>query len=67
MYAKFEELLNKTGKTAAQVSNATGIATSTLSAWKKGDYVPKVGKLQKIATYFDVPLGYFLANADKTD
>ncbi len=46
MYEKFAELLAKTDKTMYQVAKDTGIATSTLSEWKKGTYKPKVdGKL----------------------
>lgn len=47
MYEKFQELLDKYGKTAAQVSKETGVASSTLSEWKKGKYTPKLDKLQK--------------------
>lgn len=59
-YKKFEELCNKKNITAYRVSNATGVATSTLSMWKQGKYVPKINKIQKIAEYFDVPISYFL-------
>lgn len=60
MYRKFEELLEKSGKTAYQVSKDTGIATSTLTAWKNGEYKPKVEKLMLIASYFNVPVDHFL-------
>lgn len=59
MYEKFQELLDKYGQTAAQVSKETGVATSTLSEWKKGKYTPKLDKLQKIAEFFNVPIDYF--------
>lgn len=57
MYEKFQELLDKYGKTAAQVSKETGVASSTLSEWKKGKYTPKsvaiksMDKFKWIATY----------------
>lgn len=60
MYEKFEKLLKKNGITPYKVSKDTGIATSTLSSWKTGEYVPKVDKLQILADYFGVPLEYFL-------
>lgn len=60
MYRKFEKLLTERNFTAAKVSRDTGIATSTLSEWKKGKYKPKVDKLLTLAKYFDVPLEYFL-------
>ena len=59
MYSKFEELLQTRNVTAYQVSKATGVATATLSEWKKGSYTPKLDKLLKIANYFDVPVNYF--------
>lgn len=60
MYEKFEKLLAERNITAYQVSKDTGIATATLTEWKKGTYKPKVEKLVLIAQYFDVPLEYFL-------
>ncbi len=60
MYEKFQELLDKTNKTAYQVSKETGVPTSTLSNWKCGRYVPKVDKLKIIADYFGVSIEYFL-------
>ena len=60
MYAIFESLLEKHGITAYKVAKATGITTSTLTSWKQGKYVPKPDKLQKIADYFGVSLGYLM-------
>lgn len=63
MYEKFEQLLLERNVTAYQVAQATGIATATLTEWKKGTYRPKVDKLMLIAKYFDVPLETFLEDA----
>lgn len=59
LYSKFERLLNERGVKAAEVSRQTGVSTQALSAWKKGNYTPKADKIQKIADYFEVPVGYF--------
>lgn len=56
MYEKFESLLKEKDVTAYQVAKATGIATSTLSEWKAGNYTPKVDKIKKIAEYFGVSI-----------
>lgn len=64
MYKKFQGLLNESGKTAYQVSKDTGISTSTLSNWKKGNYKPKVDKLKILAVYFEVTLDYFLSEEE---
>ena len=60
VYEKLQILLDKTDKTAYQVSKETGVSTATLSNWKNGNYVPKADKLKKIADYFGVNVDYFL-------
>lgn len=60
MYEIFEKLLEEHQKTAYQVSKDTGIATATLTEWKKGTYTPKIDKLKIIADYFDVPVTIFI-------
>lgn len=60
MYSIFEKLLSEFGVTAYRVSKATGITTSTLTAWKQGEYTPKADKLQKIAEFFAVSIDYLL-------
>ena len=52
-------LLKRDGVKPAQVSKATGIASSTLSCWKKGEYTPKMDKLQKIAEFFGESISVF--------
>ena len=59
MYEKLQQLLDKTNKTAYQVSKDTGISTATLSSWKN-EYRPKVEKLKILADYFGVSIEYFL-------
>jgi len=60
LYEKFAELLEKTNKTAYQVSKDTGIAQSVLSDWKNGRSKPKVEKLKILSDYFGVSIEYFL-------
>lgn len=60
MYEKFAELLCQKGITPYRVFKETGVSQTTLSDWKKGKSVPKIDKLQKIADYLEVPVGYFL-------
>lgn len=62
MYEKFQKLLEERNVTAYEVAKQTGVAQSTLSAWKSGEYTPKVDKLISIADYFGVPLSYFLGD-----
>ena len=57
-YEIFAELLKKKGIKTSDVAAATGISNMTFSDWKKGKSTPKVDKLQKIADFFGVTLGY---------
>ena len=59
LYKKFQALLDKTNKTAYQVSKETGISQPTLSDWKNGRSKPKFDKLLLLAKYFGVPVEYF--------
>ena len=63
-YDVFKDLCKKKGVTPAEVSRATGVATSTLTEWKKGRYVPKADKLAKIADYFGVSVEYLMTGAE---
>ena len=65
MYEKFAMLLEKTHKTASQVSRDTGIAENIFSYWKSGRSKPKVDKLMILAEYFEVPVTYFLDGMEK--
>ena len=64
MYEKFERLLKDRGVKTSDVAEATGISKPTFTAWKNGKYTPKSDKIQKIADYFGVPVGYFYEDAD---
>lgn len=60
MYKKFTDLLEKSNKTAYRVSIDTGISQTVFSNWKAGRHCPGLTSLQKLATYFHVPIEYFL-------
>lgn len=60
MYEVYEKLKTERGVTDYQVAKATGTAAATLSAWKQGQYTPKIDKIKRIADYFNVPVDVFL-------
>ena len=60
MYEIFEQLLQKFGVTAYQVSKATGISQSTLSSWKTRRNLLSGEKAKKIADYFGVTVDYLM-------
>jgi transcriptional regulator with XRE-family HTH domain len=67
MYEIFNQLLEKSGVKAIDVSRATGIPSSTFTDWKKGRSVPKQEKLLKIADYFNVSIDYLMNGEEKNN
>lgn len=59
-YEKYAKVRDERGLTDYAVAKATGVAAASLSAWKRGVYVPKLDKIRKIADYFGVPVTVFL-------
>lgn len=66
MYEVFEQLLQKFGVTAYQVSKATGIAQSTFSSWKARGNLLSGDKAKKIADYFGVTVDYLMTGKEYT-
>lgn len=62
MYEIFRQLLQERGVSTYRVAVATGIPQSTFIAWKNGTSTPKADKMQKIADFFHVPVGYLYGN-----
>lgn len=60
MYEIFKRLCEEKSVTPYKVGKETGIARSTLSDWKNGKSIPKQGKLQKIADFFEVSVDYLM-------
>lgn len=67
MYEIFERLLTLHKISAYKVGKATGIPTSTFTAWKKGISAPKQDKLDKIADYFGVTIDYLMGKEGGED
>lgn len=59
-YQQFKKLLEESNKIPQDVVNDLGFSAVLFSDWKSGKSAPEVGKLVKIAEYFDVPINYFL-------
>ncbi len=65
MYEIFSELCKIKNVTSYKVAKDTGIAASTLSAWKTGKYVPKQKTLIVISNYFNVSINYLMTGKDE--
>lgn len=61
MYQKLSELLDKTNKTAYQVSKETDISQTAFSNWKSERSSPSLDSLRKLSDYFNVPIEYFIS------
>ena len=67
MYEIYCKLRDEKNLTDSDVAKATGITKSTFSDWKSGRSKPKNDKLQKIADYFGVTIGYLTTGKDDTE
>ena len=65
MYKFYESVLKEKGLKNSDVVKATGISHSTLTDWKKGRYVPKADKLQKLADFLGVSVEYLMTGEQK--
>lgn len=55
---KLFDTLDERKITGAQITKATGIPSSTLTSWKKGDRNPKREAVESIADYLNVTADY---------
>lgn len=59
LYEKYAQLKKMKGVSDYKVAKETGITRSTFTDWKNGVSIPKAPKIQKIAIFFNVSIGYF--------
>lgn len=65
MYEVYASLRDARNLTDYQVAKETGIPRSTFSEWKKGSYVPKAEKIQKLADFFGVTFDYLMTGKNE--
>lgn len=64
MYEIFMQLCQKHGETPNAIGRKLGIASSTLTDWKKGRSAPKIDKMLAIADYFGVSVEYLMTGKE---
>ena len=64
-YARFAKELKKREITPYKVYKDTGIATATLSDWKKGISIPKKDKIDAISSYLGIDSDYIIYGKEK--
>ena len=55
----FYRLCQERGTTVNRVAKEVGVQSATVSAWKLGQYNPKIDKVSKIADYFGIEVSEF--------
>lgn len=69
MYYNLHQLMETKGINAKQLAEEVGLASSTITEWKKGRARPSWRTIQKLSAFFGVPALYFingLANSINT-
>lgn len=61
-YEKYQKIREEKKLKDRDVAVATGIDPATFSHWKKGLYIPKSDKLNKIAQFLDVDVNDILCD-----
>lgn len=64
-YSRFFNELQKKNITPYKVSKETGIATATLSDWKKGISMPKKDKIDAISNYLGTNSDYIIYGSER--
>lgn len=62
-YQRYRLLADEKNMSDYRVAKEAGIAQETLSSWKRGKYVPKREKLERLANYFDVDVDFFFSES----
>ena len=64
-YEKYAEIRDSKGLKDSDIAKITSISQSTFTAWKKGDYMPKADKMEKIADALDMEYFEFVGRVGK--
>ncbi|HDZ8687111.1 helix-turn-helix transcriptional regulator [Staphylococcus aureus] len=58
-------LLNKKGIDQKQLAMELNISPASVTHWIKGNKYPRIGKIEEIAEYFNVPMSRLTQDQDK--
>lgn len=56
-------VIQGSGKTQKEIADAIGVSQQTFNAWCRGISLPRIGKIELLAQYFNVPKSQFLDEA----
>ena len=66
-YEKVMALCKEKGVSRSRMADEIGISRSTPGNWKEGKDSVRHETIQKLATYFDVPVTYFAESSDSVE
>lgn len=61
---RLKELMGKADINQVELSRQIGVSESTVGKWILGKASPRMGTIQKLAAFFNVPNSYFLKSKD---
>lgn len=64
-FNNFKALCESKGKSMSAVAIELKIPKSSVTTWKKNNFIPRADTLTKIADYFNVSTDYLLGNEQK--
>ena len=65
--ARLKELMEENNINQVELSAAMGLSRSTVNKWVTQKAIPRMGIIEKLASYFGVPKSYFLEEEGKTN
>ena len=64
---RLKELMDENSINQVELSAAMGLSRSTVNKWVTQKAIPRMGIIEKLASYFGVPKSYFLEENGKTN
>ena len=61
------EVDEKNKTSGIELAKITGVKPPTISSWRKGKKIPKIENIEKIATYYNVPIEYLTSEDNKEE
>jgi transcriptional regulator with XRE-family HTH domain len=62
---QLNELMANTNTNQVDIAKITGASTSTVSTWCNGINIPRMDKIERLASHFGLPVSYFLEEQSK--
>ena len=61
---RIKQLRESRGLTQAALADIVGVSDKAVSTWENNAYTPRMGVIQKLASYFNVSKAYLIGESD---